>query len=163
LPHIEIPHGSLALHAHPSLNLNVGLSLDGIASFEAPDWSLSIAPLQFALSAPKLSKGDGLHLLRGEDGEIGISFDKNSSRHFFFFGKAPAFPKFSLDLKVYPHAFHVSIFANLQNHFFELFDGNFQKTSLSILKYCSLMDHRGLNSTKKREHWAYSTSQASYA
>jgi hypothetical protein len=85
---------------HPSLNLNVGLSLDGVASFEAPDWNLSIAPLHFALTAPKLSKGDGLHLLRGEDGEIGISFDKHSSRHFFFFGKAPTLPKFSLGLKV---------------------------------------------------------------
>jgi hypothetical protein len=101
LPHIEIPHGQLALHLHPSLNnLNVGLSLDGVASFEAPDWNLSVSPLNFSLSAPKLSKGDGLHLLRGEDGEIGVSFDKQSSRHFFFFGKAPSFPKFSLGLKV---------------------------------------------------------------
>jgi hypothetical protein len=99
-PHIEIPHGSLSLHSHPSLNLTVGLSIDGIASFEAPDWNLSVTPLHFSLAAPKLTKGDGLHLLRGEDGEIGISFDKNSSRHFFFFGKA-SLPKFSLGLKVF--------------------------------------------------------------
>jgi hypothetical protein len=100
LPHIELPHGQLSLHAHPSLGLNVGLSLDGVASFSAPDWNLSVSPLNFSLSAPKLSQGDGIHLLRGEDGEIGISFDKQSSRQFFFFGKSPSLPKFSLGLKV---------------------------------------------------------------
>lgn len=97
---LEIPYGNLALHLHPSLNLNVGLSLDGIASFDSPDWKLSVAPLQLEISAPKLLHGEGLHLLRGDDGEIGISFDKNSSRHFYFLGKAPALPKFSLNLKV---------------------------------------------------------------
>jgi hypothetical protein len=78
----------------------VGLAFDGAVSFEAPDWKFQVAPLHFDLSAPKLFHSDGLHLLRGDDGEIGVSFDKNSSRHFFFFGKAPAFPKFSLGLKV---------------------------------------------------------------
>lgn len=102
MSHIDVPHGHLSLHLHPSLNnLNVGLASDGVASFEAPDWSLSVVPLSFSLSAPKLSKADGVHLLRGDDGEIGISFDKNSSRHFFFFGKAPSLPKFSLGLKVF--------------------------------------------------------------
>ena len=101
LPHVELPHGQLSIHLHPALNnLNVGLSLDGVASYEAPDWALSVRSLHFSLTAPNLTKGDGLHLLRGEDGEIGISFDKQSSRHFFFLGKAPASPKFSLELKV---------------------------------------------------------------
>jgi hypothetical protein len=100
-PHIEVPHGQLSLHVHPSLNnLNVGLSLDGIVSFEAPDWALSVAPLHVSLASPKLFNGAGLHLLRGDDGEIGISFDKHSSRHFFFLGKAPSLPKFSLGLQV---------------------------------------------------------------
>jgi hypothetical protein len=107
LPHVELPHGHLSLHLHPSLNnLNVGLSIDGIASFEALDWQLSVSPLDFSLSTPKLSKGDGLHLLRGVDGEIGISFDKHSSRHFFFLGKAPTLPKFSLGLKVALNILH---------------------------------------------------------
>lgn len=97
---IELPHGQLALHAHPSLNLNVSLSLDGSAGFEAPDWKFHVSPLSFGISAPKLFVADGLHLLRGDDAEIGISFDKSASRHFFFFGKAPSLPKFSLNLKV---------------------------------------------------------------
>ena len=102
-PHIEVPHGQLSTHTHPHLgNLNVGLSLDGTASYDAPDWKLVIAPTSFSVSAPKLYTGAGLHLLRGDDGEIGISFDKNSSRHFFFIGKVfpLSAPKFSLSLKV---------------------------------------------------------------
>jgi hypothetical protein len=102
-PRIELPHGQLALHAHPSLNnINVGLSFDGIATFEAPDWKLAVSPLHLSLTVPKLFSGDGLHLLRGEDGEIGISFDKKSSRHFFFLGKGLPSPKFALKLKVKP-------------------------------------------------------------
>jgi hypothetical protein len=101
-PRVEVPQGLLSIHAHPSLNgINVGLAVDGTASFEAPDWKFHVAALHFGLSAPKLFHSDGLHLLQGEDGEIGVSFDKSSSRHFFFLGKAPAFPKFSLGLKVY--------------------------------------------------------------
>jgi hypothetical protein len=100
-PQIEVPHGQLSLHLHPHLNnLNVGLSLDGVASFEAPDWQLSMSPLHLSPSSPKLFNGSGLHLLRGVDGEIGISFDKHSSRHFFFLGKAPSLPKFSLGIEV---------------------------------------------------------------
>lgn len=100
-PHIEVPEGQLALHVHPSLNgLNVGLSIDGEASFDAPDWKLRVSPPQFHISAPKLFSGDGIHLLRGEDGEVGISFDKASSRHFFFIGKSLPSPKFSLSFKV---------------------------------------------------------------
>jgi hypothetical protein len=86
---------------HPHLgNLNVGLSFDGTASFDAPDWKLSVAPPNFAVSVPTLYNGAGLHLLRGDDGEIGISFDKNSSRHFFFIGKPLSAPKFAINLKV---------------------------------------------------------------
>lgn len=77
---------------------------------QAPDLNLSVFPLDFSLTAPKLSKADGLHLLRGEDGEIGISFDKRSSRHFFFLGKAPTLPKFSLGLKVLNLLLHDSFF-----------------------------------------------------
>lgn len=101
-PHIEIPHGQLSIHVHPHLNhLTVGLSLDGVASFDAPDWKLAIAPAHFSVSAPILLNGAELHLLRGDDGEIGISFDKNSSRHFFFIGSPLFVAKFSLNLMVY--------------------------------------------------------------
>lgn len=100
VPPVELPHGQPAIHLHPSLNLNVSLNLDGSANFEAPDWKFGVSPLSFGLSSPKLLLANGLHLLRGEDGEIGISFDKKSSRHFFFFGKAPSVPKFSLSFKV---------------------------------------------------------------
>jgi hypothetical protein len=97
LPPVEVPQGQLCLHTHPFLNLTVGLSLEGVVSFAAPDWKLSAAPT-FSLSAPKLLRGEGLHLLRADDGEIGVSFDKNSSRHYFFIGKSPGV-KFSLLLK----------------------------------------------------------------
>lgn len=56
--------------------------------------------MSFPLVAPKFYKGDGLQVVRAEEGEVGISYDKNSLRHFFFFGKAPAFQKFSLKFNV---------------------------------------------------------------
>lgn len=128
---MEVPHGQLSLHRHHSLNdLDVGLSLDGIASFDSPDFSLSVAPLHFSLSAPKLLNGAGLHLLRGLDGEIGISFDKQSSRHFFFLGKLPSAPKFSLNLKVHKYSFFLL----------------FCETNTN----CSLTGHLVLTSTKRR-------------
>lgn len=83
----------------------MGLSIDGVVSFEAPDWSASVSCPHFSLTAPKLSRADGLHMLAGEDGEIGVSFDKHSSRHFFFLGKALSVPTFSLHFKVCLHFF----------------------------------------------------------
>lgn len=113
-PRVELPHGQLSAHSHPSLNgINVSLSLDGAVSFDSPDWKFGVAPLHFGLSAPKLYHGDGLHLVRGDDGEIGISFDKNASRHFFFLGKAPSSPKFSLGLKVFRFFRRVCLSANI--------------------------------------------------
>lgn len=53
-----------------------------------------------SLSSPQLLHGDGLQLLKAEDGEIGLSFDKKSTRHFFLLGKSLNSPKFSLTFKV---------------------------------------------------------------
>lgn len=100
LPRIELPHGELAIHNHPSLNLSISLSHDGLASFEGSGVKFSVSPLHFNISSPKLFKAEGLQLAQGIDGEIGLSFDKHSSRHYFFLGKAPAAPKFSLEFKV---------------------------------------------------------------
>ncbi len=102
VPLLELPQGQPSVHLHPHLNnLNISLALDGSVTFDAPDFNFQVAPIGLSLSPPtKLFKGEGLHLLRGEDGEIGISFDKNSSRHFFFIGKAPTTPKFALLFKV---------------------------------------------------------------
>ena len=102
-PHVELPTGQLSKpHLHGSLNgLHVGLSADGIAEYDSPDWKLAVSPIHFSLAPPKqLLQGADVQLLRAEDGEIGISFDKDSSRHFFFIGKALSFPKFSLGFKV---------------------------------------------------------------
>jgi hypothetical protein len=44
--------------------------------------------------------GDWLQLLRGEDGEIGVSFDKNSSRHFFMLTNISS-PRFAIKFKVF--------------------------------------------------------------
>ena len=98
---MELPHGSPSVHLHPSLNLKVSLSLSGV-HYEGPDWNLLIPhPPALSLTAPKLLHGEGLQLLRDVDGEIGMSFDKHSSRHFFFFGKAPSALKFTLKLQVH--------------------------------------------------------------
>lgn len=84
----------------PSLpSLEVGLSLSGDVEFSAPDWKVRLSP-DFHVASPKLYKGDGVHLLRGDDGETGFSFDKKSARHFFVFAKAPASPKLQLRLEV---------------------------------------------------------------
>ncbi len=98
---MEVPAGQPSFHIHPHLNnLNVSLSLGGEACFQSPDWKLAVTPLSLSLKSPKLLRGEGLHLLRAEDGEIGISFDKTATRHFFFLGKAPTSTKFTLSLKV---------------------------------------------------------------
>lgn len=97
LPPVELPKGQVCLHSHPFLNLTVGLALDGTVSFTAPDWKMSSVPT-LSLTTPKLLRAEGLHLLRADDGEIGVSFDKTSSRHFFFIGKSIG-AKFSLQLK----------------------------------------------------------------
>lgn len=102
LPLIELPEGQFPQpNLHPSLNLQVRLSVDGVVDFEGPDWKLEAAPIHFSISPPKHSfSANGLNLLRGEDGEIGIAFDNDLSRHFFFIGKALSYPRFSLGLKV---------------------------------------------------------------
>lgn len=99
---VEVPQGELSVHTHPSLGgLNVSLSGGGLASFSGPDWKLGVSPVGLSLVYPKLLHGDGLHLLQGEDGELGISFDKHSSRHFFLIGKSLQSPKFTLQFMVY--------------------------------------------------------------
>lgn len=135
---VELPQGQLSLHVHPSLgDLNVGLSWDGAASFDAPGWKLGVSPIGFTLASPKLFRADGLHLLQSEDGEIGISFDKNSSRHFFLIAKSLPSLKFSLHLNVcFPPS----------------------PSPTSHLDYCcinlvisSWMNHLELTSTKRKE------------
>jgi hypothetical protein len=66
----------------------VCLSVESEVSFTVPDWKFSVASLNFKLSSLKLLYADGLYLLRGGDGDIGIAFNKYSSQHFFFFGKS---------------------------------------------------------------------------
>lgn len=88
-------------HSHPSLDLNVELSPIGEAKFDAPDWNLITLP-PVTLEAPKLLQRKGLHVVRGEDGEIGLSFDNKTSRQFFVLGRSPSFPEFSLKFKVIP-------------------------------------------------------------
>jgi hypothetical protein len=85
-----LAHGQPAKHNHPALNdLEVTLVADGTVEFGNPTWKVKLSPQNFSLTAPKLFKNDGVQLLRAEDGETGLSFDKTSSRHFFLFGKQP--------------------------------------------------------------------------
>jgi hypothetical protein len=100
-PHVELPHGQLSFHMHPSLNnIQVGLSHDGVVSFDGPDWKASVSAPNLSFASPKLSRADGLQLLVSEHVEVGVSFDKHSSRHFFFLGGPLASPKFTLNWKV---------------------------------------------------------------
>eukprot|EP00026_Physarum_polycephalum_P000009 Phypoly_transcript_00009.p1 GENE.Phypoly_transcript_00009~~Phypoly_transcript_00009.p1 ORF type:complete len:3931 (-),score=966.04 Phypoly_transcript_00009:22-11814(-) len=94
-----VPEGHRLRSAYPSLpHFEVGLSPTGEAHFDSADLKLSVAPLSFHITAPKLFEADGVQLLRGDDGEVGISFDESSARHFFFLGKAPAATKFSIKI-----------------------------------------------------------------
>ena len=98
-PAVKLPHLQPSIHAHPSLNgIKVGLSWDSVASFEGPTWKLSAVP-SMSIISPQLHQGEGLHLLRGDDGEVGISFDKHSTRHFFVLTNLPS-PRFSIKFKV---------------------------------------------------------------
>lgn len=85
----------------PSLNgLKVGLLTSGEVEFGTPGWKIKFLP-SFSLTNAKLLSRPGLQVLRGDDGETGISFDKGSSRHFFVFLKAPTSQTFSLALEVF--------------------------------------------------------------
>jgi hypothetical protein len=96
---VKLPHLQPSIHAHPGLHgINVSLGWDSEVSFDGPDWKLTAVPL-FTINAPQIHHGDWLQLLRGEDGEIGISFDKNSSRHFFMLTNLSG-PRFSIKFKV---------------------------------------------------------------
>jgi hypothetical protein len=57
--------------------------------------------VSFSLLGAKLYKGDGLQIVRGDSNEVGVSYDQNSVRHYFFFGKAPVAQKFSIKLTVW--------------------------------------------------------------
>jgi hypothetical protein len=95
---VKLSHPQPSILPHPSLGgIKVSLSWESVVAFEGPDWKLSATP-SLSISSPQLIQGEWLQLLRGEDGEIGISFDKGSSRHFFLLGSVPS-PKFSIKFK----------------------------------------------------------------
>ncbi len=98
-PLVAVPSGDITL-PNPSLGLNFSLSLDGLLTFGGPDWSLKLAPISVSVRDPQLFTRDGLLLVRGEDGEFGVSFDKQSSRHWFFIGKPLSSPKFGLKFEL---------------------------------------------------------------
>lgn len=97
----SLPPSLPSRHSHPTLdNLEVSLFPDGAVEYSAPDWKVKLAPINFSLSSPShVYKGEGLQLLRGEDGETGLSFDGKSSRHLFLFGTTPP-SELSLQLEV---------------------------------------------------------------
>lgn len=106
-----LSHGQPARFPHPALNnLDVTLSGDGAVEYGNQSWKVKLHPKSFHLASPKLYKREGLQLLRADDGETGLSFDKNSSRHFFFFGKPPASSKFTLQLEVVFSIFFYSFY-----------------------------------------------------
>jgi hypothetical protein len=103
LPSLKpVPRDHPSHFSHPSLNnIGVDFSVNGEIEFSAPGWKVKFTP-NFPLTSPQLLLGDGLQLVRGDDGETGIAFDKKSSRHFFLFGKnpSPPTPKLLLQLEV---------------------------------------------------------------
>lgn len=61
---------------------------------------MRVSPVNFSLTSPTLHRGDGVQLLRSEDGEIGLYGDKITSRHFFIVAKPLNSLKFSLKMTV---------------------------------------------------------------
>ena len=97
---VELFDGQAPLRSHGHLNVAVGLQHNGDVEFGSPDWKVTLSP-SFKLTNPKLYQRERVQLLRGEDGETGVSVDKrNSSRHFFLFGKTPADFRLLLRLEV---------------------------------------------------------------
>jgi hypothetical protein len=96
-----VPRGQSALHSHPSLPyFDIGLDWEGRARFDSKSGlELVVSPPDLQIDSPELLTGAKLHLLRGKNADIGISFDKQSSRHFFFLSK-PLSGKFSLQFKL---------------------------------------------------------------
>ena len=78
---MRLTPGQRSIHIHPSIGFEVELNLDGSIRFDAPDIKLNVSCPSFSLPKGKLLHGKGLHLLRADDGDIGLSFDKKSSRH----------------------------------------------------------------------------------
>ena len=92
--------GHPTLESHPSLNgLEVALAENGEVEFGNSSYRVKLS-VNFDVPSPKLYRRDGLQLLRGDDVETGLSFDKDTTRHFFFFGKA-APSKLLLNLEVW--------------------------------------------------------------
>lgn len=77
--------------SHPAIGLEVGLNPSGQVEYGTKGWKVTLTP-NFQLSSPTLHKGSSTQLLRADDGEIGLSFDKDATRHFFLFAKAPPSP-----------------------------------------------------------------------
>lgn len=83
----------------PLRNLHVSLSTNGAVEYGDSEWKIRLAPVGYSLTSPTLYESDELQLLRGSEGETGLSFYKDSSRHFFVFGKIPS-SKLLLSLEV---------------------------------------------------------------
>lgn len=59
-------------------------------------------PVNFKISSPTLLRSDEAQIVRGDEAEIGISFDKSSVKHFFIVGRAPYSQKFTIKFNVWP-------------------------------------------------------------
>lgn len=98
-PVITLPEGQLA--SLPAISLNLHLSPSGILDYEAEGkWRIAFQPLSLSLSAAPLIKGETFCALRSEEGEIGMSADKDGVKHFFVIGKPLLSPTFILAVQV---------------------------------------------------------------
>jgi hypothetical protein len=71
----------------------------GEIEYHTPGWKVKFTP-NFHVTSPQVLRGKELQLLRGEDGETGLSYNIKYTRHFFIYGKAPTTPKLLLQLEV---------------------------------------------------------------
>ena len=98
---VQVPKGQFASLAPPSLGCEFALAHEGHLEFSGGGkWKIRLSPLGISLPDAQLLKAGNFAALRSPEGEIGFSFDKDSSKHFFTIGQPFAAPKFSLQLKV---------------------------------------------------------------
>lgn len=78
------------------------MSWDGSVEYGSEEigWKVKLSPVGLNVTNARLLAREGLQVLRGDDGETGLSFDKSSSRHFFIIGKSLSSTKFQLQFEV---------------------------------------------------------------
>lgn len=96
---LTLPKDKSATITIPSLGLDAILSHDGDLVYNSGKWSLGVAT-SLELDSPDIVSAAHFSSTRSAAGEVGLSFGKESARHFITLAHALATPKLSLHFKV---------------------------------------------------------------